>query len=131
MVPPTLDHVLDMGDYIEANITIADEVTLGALEEKEGEAVAVIGFVGAGPGVTMSNTVVLRNPRFQVLVRHDTYAAALAKINEIWELLASVTNVVINTNTYTLIAAVDEPVLRNRDDRKRPVFVCNFNIQYQ
>jgi len=128
----TKDVLTDMGVYIEDTLAVA-QVWLSMLpeiEEADGtSSVALILYTGL-PEYTMT-ALSLRQPRIQCLVRSPSYQVATTQMNAIYELLADKTDFLMNTVRYVSVAALDEPAMRDRDDRGRSTFVCNFDAAYQ
>lgn len=122
----------DIKAYIEANVTGIDQITISQLipDEKASQdiVVAVNHYSGSGPVYTLGNLIPIRRPRIQILLRANDFPTGESKAFEIYDLLKLVCDSQMNGNTYISLEAIDEPVILQRDDLKRVIFVNNYIV---
>lgn len=112
--------------------TTGTSIVQGALFDAPDRQIAIVEGSGQAPAMTMgaSSLPVIIRPALQVWVRYDPedYSGAKTLVRAVWKTLAVVANQTINGALYHRIAPVDEPVLAERDDQERCVFLANFSV---
>lgn len=68
-------------------------------------------------------------PNIQIRVRDESFTDGYDLISSICDYLHARGHVIINETTYSLIQCVSEPSHLDYDNKKRPRFVANLNIQ--
>ena len=132
-MPDLLD---DMAEFLVANNigTLGDDqadwpIFLDRLLDSPDQFIAL--YEAPGPSVTQvfgPGLPVLQTVELNVAVRAASSPPGKQKAKDIWRLLAAVLDQTINGTRYTEITPVQaNPFLRNRDDRGRPVYACNFH----
>lgn len=123
-----------MGVLIQAagHGTLATNLFLGSLLDAPDSQIALTQTQGQPPIESMgdgTNPSIIR-PGLQVWTRGapEDYATPLATMRAVWKTLSGVANETINGTLYQRVAANSEPVLADRDDDRRCVFVCNFSV---
>lgn len=76
----------------------------------------------SGPG-----QAVVERPRFQVVVRHTSYATGRQLMHNIWKRLDGAGDFTVNSTRYLWIAAVQSPFFLKFDDNNRVLFAVNFD----
>jgi hypothetical protein len=100
------------------------------LPDKPDFAVAVLNYEGQPPVETFGNPLLVRRPRVQVTVRHESSAVALERARDILRVLVRTKDFVINGTTYQRITAVGEPNEVGPDSKTRERVTVNFQVAY-
>ena len=72
-----------------------------------------------------------KRPGAQIVVRgaEGGYRAAYTLIKAAYDALHAQNNLTINSTVYKLIEAAHEPIYLGEDDKERPMFSLNFEVQ--
>jgi len=124
----------DLGGYLDSQSTL---VTLGTnffystIPESPDNCVALVEEGGVSPLYTQGSNglPVIERPQLQILVRNTSYENGRTLIDTLYRILTQITNQSISGRTYLRVSAIASPALIIRDDNKRCVFVCNFEVQ--
>lgn len=124
----------DLGGYLDSNsssITLGTNFFYSTIPESPDNCVALIEDGGVTPLFTQgsNNLPVIERPEVQIIVRHTSYETGRALANELYRILTQVANQTINGTRYLRVQAIATPALFNRDDNRRSLFSCNFEVQ--
>lgn len=124
----------DLGGYLDsqsASITLGTNFFYSTVPESPDNCVALIEESGVSPMFTQGSNglPVIERPQVQILVRHTSYETGRSLIEDLYRILTQVTNQSISGTTYLRVAAVSSPVMIERDDNRRCIFTCNFDVQ--
>lgn len=124
----------DLGSYLDtqsASITLGTNFFYSTIPESPDNCVALIEESGVSPVFTQgsSGLPVIERPQVQILVRNTSYENGQALIENLYRILTQVTNQSINGNTYLRVSAIASPAMINRDNNRRCIFTCNFEVQ--
>lgn len=122
----------DMGTYVAANtsLTLGTDLYLSLLPDTPDNVVGLFENTGVVPISAMgsANLPKIERPELQFIVRNTSYATGRTLANELWELLTSVSNATIESTLYHRIEATSSPFVFERDNSRRVLFSCNFNV---
>jgi hypothetical protein len=127
----------DVKDILEAEsslgLVFATNLFIGLEPPMPNNSVTIFDTPGYPPMLTLSGgTEKFDRPSVQVRVRNAGYTTGWDLINDIKVLLQNVCNsgpVTWNGTVYMSIRALNDPFLLDWDDKIRPRFVCNFDIE--
>lgn len=124
----------DIGTYLDgqsASITLSTNFFYSLLPETPDNCVALISEGGPSPLFTMgtTNTPTIERPQIQLLVRNTSYATGEALIDALYRILTAISNQSLSGTTYLRVEAMSFPALIERDQSKRVLFSCNFDVQ--
>jgi len=122
----------DMGTYVGSNtaLTLGTDLYLSLLPDSPDNVVALFENTGIVPVSTLGSTNLpqIERPELQFIVRNTSYATGRTLANTLWELLTSVSNSTIEGTLYHRIEATSSPFVFERDQSRRVLFSCNFNV---
>ena len=101
----------------------------GALPATPDDAFALYEYPGQPPVYVKNRSLpVYERPRFQVITRSTRYIDARLKAEQIFRLLIGFRGTLGGVD-YQRITAIQSPFFLDRDDRHRPRFVCNYEVE--
>ena len=122
----------DIGGYIDTNtsLTLGTDLFLGLLPETPSNCVSIFENSGVAPLFTQGSAglPVLEKPQLQFIVRDASYSNGRSVAETLYRLLTQVFNQTINSNLYLRIEAISVPSVMDRDQTKRVLFTCNFDV---
>lgn len=123
----------DLGTYVDTNtsLTLGTDLFLSLMPDTPDNVVALYESTGGVvPVSTMGSTNLpqIERPELQVIVRNTSYSTGRALANTLWELLTAVSNTTIESTLYHRIESTSSPFVFDRDDSRRVLFSCNFNV---
>ena len=124
----------DIGGYLDtssASLTLGTNFFYSLMPESPDNCVAIYQEGGTSPISTLgsNNAHVIERPQLQILVRNTSYESAESLAYTLFVTLTSIVNQSISGNTYLRVEALGSPTLINRDNNKRSVLSCNFDVQ--
>lgn len=127
MNPPSVD-VVDMLESSDLGLVFATNLFVGHEPPTPDECVTVYDTPGGSPQLTMENSPYFY-PTVSIRVRSMSYTRGFDLVNSIKEELHGLSHQLWNGSYYSVISCAQEPFHMDFDERKRPRFVVNFNIQ--
>ena len=126
--------LVDLGGYIDTNfasLTLGTNFFYGFLPESPDNAVAIYENSGVSSIFTQGtvNTPAIERPQLQFLVRNTSYETGIALANSLYLFITAVANQTINSTRYLRVVAISNPSVIERDQSKRIIFTCNFDVQ--
>ena len=126
--------LVDLGGYIDTNfagLTLGTNFFYGLLPESPDNAVAIYENSGVSPIFTQGtvNTPAIERPQLQFLVRNTSYETGIALANSLYLFITAIANQTINSTNYLRVVAISNPSVIERDQNKRIIFTCNFDVQ--
>lgn len=122
----------DIGGYVDTNtsLTLGTDLFLGVLPDAPSNCVALFENGGVSGLYTLGtdNLPKLERPQLQFIVRNASYATGRNLAETLYRLITQITNQTINGNLYLRIEAVSVPDVMDRDQSKRVLFTCNFDV---
>jgi len=123
----------DLGTYVDTNtsLTLGTDLFLSLMPDTPDNVVALYESTGGVvPVSTMGSTNLpqIERPELQVIVRNTSYSTGRTLANTLWELLTAVSNTTIESTLYHRIESTSSPFVFDRDDSRRVLFSCNFNV---
>lgn len=122
----------EVGTYIGANtsFTLGTDLYLALIPDTPDNCVAIYENVGVTPLSTLGSTDLpqIERPDLQVIVRNTSYATGRSNIETVYRLLTAVENATLSSVLYHRIEATTTPYVYERDDSRRIMFTCNFNV---
>lgn len=112
--------------------TLGTNLFLGMMPDTPDACVAVYEYPGGqGEYVLGTSMTQIERPKFQVMARaaEDDYASARSKIQDVYTLLDAVVETDLSSKRYHRISAIAPPFFVERDSKKRPLMVCNFQAE--
>lgn len=124
----------DLGGYLDtqsSSITLGTNFFYSTIPESPDICVALIEDSGVSPVFTQGTNglPVIERPQVQILVRHTSYETGRALIESLYRILTQIANQSISGTTYLRVAAIATPTMIERDDNRRCLFTCNFDVQ--
>ena len=89
----------------------------------------VVTLYDTGGSAPANYDIELRQPTIQVRVRHTSYTDAVAKQEEIFEILNAIKTQVIGANTYLGAWMTTDILSIGRDDNDRHLLTANYQVQ--
>ena len=126
--------LVDLGGYIDTNfasLTLGTNFFYGFLPESPDNAVAIYENSGVSSIFTQGtvNTPAIERPQLQFLVRNTSYETGIALANSLYLFITAIANQTINSTRYLRVVAISNPSVIERDQSKRIIFTCNFDVQ--
>ncbi len=126
--------LVDLGGYIDTNfasLTLGTNFFYGLLPETPDNSVVLLENSGVSPVFTQGsvNTPKIERPQLQFIVRNTSYENGSALANSLYLFLTAIANQSINGTQYLRVVAMSSPSVIERDDNRRVLFTCNFDIQ--
>lgn len=125
--------VEDVGTFLAAQstrFTLGTNLFLNLLPDEPNRATSLIETGGVAPNrIFGSTTPAWENARIQLASRSTSSTQARADADAAWTILEGVSNSTLSGSTYLRISAVQSVFLLERDERARPVFASNFDVQ--
>lgn len=123
----------DLGAYVDTNtaLTLGTDLFLSLMPDTPDNVVALYESTGGVvPVSTMGSTNLpqIERPELQIIVRNTSYSTGRTLANTLWELLTAVSNTTIESTLYHRIESTSSPFVFDRDDSRRVLFSCNFNV---
>lgn len=123
----------DIKDILAAQsslaLTFAKDLFTGEEPTKPSNCVTVFDTPSFPPDLYMDGDEEYYNSSFQIRVRNTGYVAGITLARNIMNQLHGRANETVNGTLYTVIMAMGEPALLDRDANNRPRFIINFNCQ--
>lgn len=89
----------------------------------------VVTLYDTGGSAPANYDIELRQPTIQVRVRNTSYPNAVAKQEEIFEILNAIKTQVIGTSTYLGVWMTTDIISIGRDDNDRHLLTANYQVQ--
>lgn len=124
----------DLGGYLDSqssSITLGTNFFYSTVPESPDNCVALVEDAGVSPVFTQGSNglPVVERPQVQILVRNTSYESGRALIENLYRILTQITNQSIGGRTYLRVSAIASPSMIQRDDSRRCIFTCNFEVQ--
>lgn len=118
--------VQDVATYLQNNGigTLGTNLFVGRLPDEPDTCTAVFAYAGFPMPLHWNG----EQPGLQVLVRAPSYVQAQNLMEQIRGLLHGLSEQTLGTTRYLLVRAKQSPMLLQRDDGDRAIFVCNFDV---
>lgn len=122
----------DLGDYLSTG-GITGTIYKGFMPNDPDDCVAIYETGGQAPVHAMNGSAgqaVLERPRVQIVCRSGEYdySTARTKAQSVFVLMDGMPTRTLNGVAYKWAAAVHSPFLMGRDEHKRPLIACNFDV---
>lgn len=124
----------EIGNFLQTNGigTVNTNIFLSEMPDQPDSCVALYEYQGFPPGFVFGKTIpIYEEPKFQVVVRDVSYAAARLKANNIYKLLVGMGDQVLSGTRYLGIQALESPFADpgGRDAANRAKVLCNYEAQ--
>ena len=119
----------DIKDYLvdQGVGTLKTDLFVGDMPNTPDACVSIVDSPGLSPELRYE----WERPGIQILTRASIggYRSAYTKAKLVYDTLHGTTNETINATIYKLIAAAHSPLYVGKDEKNRPMWSINFNIQ--
>ena len=118
----------DLSAYLVSQTvgTLGVDIFLGKLPSLPNRATSIIQSGGLPPLEDFSNLI--ERPRIQLLIRDSTYATSRMWAEQIYQTMMRIQNISLSSTWYMKCEADSAPILLERDEHGRPIFVINFEL---
>jgi hypothetical protein len=120
----------DIADYLVSNLGFSTgDVFEGFMPDRSGTTISVYQYGGFWPLVaTVPNQI--ERPECHIIIRSDTYDAAMTAANTILKGLHTQGEITINTHRYLYIRALGSPNMMRADySQDNPQFFVNIDFE--
>lgn len=124
----------DLGGYLDSqstSVTLGTNFFYSTIPESPDNCVAITEEGGVSPQFMQgsNNLPAIERPQLQLLVRNTSYENGRALMDTLYRILTQITNQSISGRTYLRVSAIASPSMILRDDNRRCIFSCNFEVQ--
>lgn len=121
----------DIAAHLEANDfgIIGTDLFINTMPDAPDAQVSVIEYGGSPSAMSMGGSVTVELPRVQISARNLDPSVAYEKAHDIYAALDGAMDKTLNGTLYFLLRALQPPFFLRRDERDRPVYGFNLEIQ--
>lgn len=125
--------LVDLGGYLatqSGSLTLGTNFFYSIVPESPDNCVALTEDGGVSPIFTQGSTNApkIERPQLQLYVRNTSYETGMALAENLYMILTSIANQNINGVQYLRVIALGNPSLIERDQTKRVLISCNFDV---
>ncbi len=121
----------DVAVYLQqqALATPGTDLGVNAFLDKADNESGVFEYAGPPDDMAMGPTPCFENPRVQVQVRNTSAETGYTKCKAIYDVLRVAKDLTLNGNEYTCLKPLRSPTLLSRDEKNRPTWICEVEVQ--
>lgn len=124
---------VDIKDMLEAEsslgLTFGTNLFIGLEYNTPDECVTIFDINSPGPIMTLTGEDDYNYDAVQIRIRGNTYQTGIDLAKNIVLYLHGKAQETWNNTLYSLIQCINNPALLDWDEKRRPRFIINFNIQ--